>query len=265
MERKLEKKYVPLAHFFQNSSQGEMTLTFEELENIMGQSLPNAAYLNASWWKKTKPPLTHYFAWVDAEYFVIDVRLGHSITFSKLKNSTSNTEEQNQNTMIIRNIESDDARNYINLLSTIYAESEYEYYDDNFSLTVQQLRKTLLAWKKQRNSNVLLSIVDGQIAGYVEILGYTQPHKKHIATIRIGVIKKFQKIGVSTELLKQAERWALNHNISRLQCFIHEKNQCALELFKKAEFVQEGVLKHSFQKDDQLFDEILLAKTLQTL
>lgn len=262
MDKKLEKKYVPLAHFFQNSSQVELTLTFEALENIMGQSLPNAAYLNASWWKKTKPPLTHYFAWVDAEYFVIDVRLGHSITFSKLKNSTNTAEDSNQNTMVIRNIESDDARNYINLLSTIYAEGNYEYYDQNFSLTVQQLRKTLSEWKKQRNSNVLLAIVDGQIAGYIKILGFDQPHKKHIATLRVGVIEKFQKIGVATELIKQAERWARNHGISRLQCFIHEENKLAIDRFKKAEFIQEGVLKQAFQKDDQLFDEILLAKAL---
>lgn len=262
MDKKLEKKYVPLAHFFQSSSQVEMTLTFEALENIMGHSLPNAAYLNASWWKKTKPPLTHYFAWVDAEYFVTDVRLGHSITFSKLKNNASTAANQNQHTIVIRNIESDDARNYINLLSTIYAESTYEYYDEDFSLTVQQLRKTLTEWKKQRNSNVLLSIVDGQIAGYIEILGYTQPNKKHIATIRVGVTEKFKKIGVATELIKYAERWARNHGITRLQCLVHEQNKLAIERFEKADFIQEGILKHAFKQGDQLFDEILLAKTL---
>ena len=90
MDKKLEKKYVPLAQFFQNSSKIEITLTFEMIENIMGQSLPNAAYLNASWWKKTKPPLTHYFAWLNSEYYVVDVRLGHSITFSKLKQTADN-------------------------------------------------------------------------------------------------------------------------------------------------------------------------------
>ena len=263
MDKKLEKKYVPLAHFFQNASQVEITLTFEALENIMGQGLPNAAYLNASWWKKTKPPLTHYFAWVDSEYYVIDVRLGHSITFSKLKNSLSTSQDENKNTMVIRNIESDDARNYINLLSAIYAESTYEYYNNGkFSLTVQQLRKTLTEWKKQRNCNVLLCIVDGQIAGYVEILGYEQPHKKHIATIRVGVIKKYQKIGVATELIKRAEQWAKNHDISRLQCFIHEQNQLAIECFQKAGFIQEGILKQGFKTTEQSYDEFMFAKVL---
>jgi len=262
MDKKLEKKYVPLAQFFQNASQVEITLTFEALENIMGQSLPNAAYLNASWWKKTKPPLTHYFAWVDAEYFVIDVRLGNSITFSKLKGSTDAQVGQNQNTMVIRNIESDDARNYINLLSKIYKESLYEYYNDDFSLTVQQFRKTLSEWKKQRNCNVLLSIVDGQIAGYAEILGYPQPHKKHVATIRIGVIEQFQKIGVATELIKQVERWARNHGITRLQCFIHEQNTIAIERFEKSGFAREGILKDAFQKDNELFNEIIFAKVI---
>ena len=51
MTKKMEKKYIPLAEFFQNAKQNELTLTYQELENIMGQELPNAAYLNLSWWK----------------------------------------------------------------------------------------------------------------------------------------------------------------------------------------------------------------------
>ena len=43
MTTKMEKKYIPLAEFFQNSTQPEVTLTYEAIENIMGQELPNAA------------------------------------------------------------------------------------------------------------------------------------------------------------------------------------------------------------------------------
>ena len=55
MTKKMEKKYIPLANYFEVALQQEITLSFSELENIMGQALPNAAYLNRSWWKKTKP------------------------------------------------------------------------------------------------------------------------------------------------------------------------------------------------------------------
>ena len=52
MVKKLEKKYIPLATFFAEASQNEVTLTYTAIENIVGQQLPNAAYLNSSWWKK---------------------------------------------------------------------------------------------------------------------------------------------------------------------------------------------------------------------
>lgn len=49
MTKKIEKKYIPLANYFDVALQQEITLSFSELENIMGQALPNAAYLNKSW------------------------------------------------------------------------------------------------------------------------------------------------------------------------------------------------------------------------
>ncbi|CAM5277663.1 N-acetyltransferase OS=Lysinibacillus sphaericus OX=1421 GN=LS41612_02360 PE=4 SV=1 [Lysinibacillus sphaericus] len=117
MTKKMEKKYIPLASYFDVASQSEITLSFSALENIMGQALPNAAYLNKSWWKKTKPPLTHFLSWTNAGYYVIDVKLGTSVTFSRTqeKISTDHISENNENTSayIIRAIEASDARAFI--------------------------------------------------------------------------------------------------------------------------------------------------------
>ena len=146
MTTKMEKKYIPLAEFFHNSTQAEITLTYEAIENIMGQELPNAAYLNLSWWKKTKPPLTHYLSWHNADYNVIDVKLGRSITFSRLQNkeSVDEIEGSNKHTYIIRSIEMDDARSFINLQETIFSECDFEYFSANEqNLTVQQVRKCM--------------------------------------------------------------------------------------------------------------------------
>ena len=48
MVKKMEKKYIPLESFFAEVSQNEVTLTYTAIENIVGQPLPNAAYLNNS-------------------------------------------------------------------------------------------------------------------------------------------------------------------------------------------------------------------------
>ena len=76
--KKMEKKYIPLAQFFETCTDNTFTLTYDEIQNIMGHELPNAAFLNSSWWKKTKAPSTHYFAWTNSNYQVIHVLKSHS-------------------------------------------------------------------------------------------------------------------------------------------------------------------------------------------
>ncbi len=265
MTTKMEKKYIPLAEFFQNSTQPEITLTYEAIENIMGQGLPNAAYLNLSWWKKTKPPLTHYLSWHNADYNVIDVKLGRSITFSRLQNKAgvNEVEGSNKHTYIIRSIETDDARSFINLQESIFKECEFEYFSaDEQHLTVQQVRKCMAEWRKVKTSNILLCIVDGDFAGYALIQGNISSRTKHVASLRIGVVSSFQSMGIGSALLTQAEQWCQNHQITRLEANILAHNEKAKSLFEKHNYTCEGVRKSSFKLDDKLFDELYYSKFL---
>ena len=265
MTTKMEKKYIPLAEFFQNSTQAEITLTYEAIENIMGQELPNAAYLNLSWWKKTKPPLTHYLSWHNADYNVIDVKLGRSVTFSRLQNKErlDQIEGSNKHTYIIRSIEMDDARSFINLQETIFSECDFEYFSTNEqNLTVQQIRKCMAEWRKVKTSNILLCIVNGEFAGYILIKGNTSSRTKHVASLRIGVATSFQHIGIGSALLTQAEQWCRNHQIERLEANILAHNEKAKSLFEKHNYISEGVRKSSFKLHDELFDEIYYSKLL---
>ncbi|MGM9943545.1 MAG: GNAT family N-acetyltransferase [Lysinibacillus sp.] len=265
MTTKMEKKYIPLAEFFQNSTQPEITLTYEAIENIMGQELPNAAYLNLSWWKKTKPPLTHYLSWHNAGYNVVDVKLGRSITFSRLQNKegVDEVEGSNKHTYIIRSIETDDARSFINLQESIFNECEFEYFQANEqNLTVQQIRKCMAEWRKVKTSNILLCIVNGEFAGYALIKGNTSSRTKHVAALRIGVVAAFQHIGIGSALLTQAEQWCRSHQIERLEANILAINEKAKSLFEKHNYTCEGVRKSSFKLHDEFFDELYYSKFL---
>lgn len=266
MMKKMEKKYIPLAEFFQNSTQPEMTLTYEAIENIMGQELPNAAYLNLSWWKKTKPPLSHYLSWVNANYNVIDVKLGRSVTFSRLSNNENEDETlgNSSHTYIIRPIESDDARAFINLQEAVFSECDFEYFDSNEQhLTVQQVRKVLAEWRKTKASNILLCIVNGEFAGYALITGNISSRTKHVASLRIGVVEAFQNIGIGTSLLNQAETWCREHQVVRLEAQIVSTNTKAISLFEKHGYVCEGTRKGSFKCGDEVLDELYYSKFLK--
>ncbi|MER1999522.1 MAG: GNAT family N-acetyltransferase [Lysinibacillus sp.] len=260
----MEKKYIPLAEFFLKCNETSITLTFEELENIMGQELPNAAYLNASWWKKTKPPLTHYLSWTEAEYSVLDVKLGRSITFSKAQqNDDQLSGHLPKHTYIIRQVESDDARNYISLLNAVYAENEFEYYGAaGCDLTVQQVRKSLLEMRKAKNSMYFVCIVNGQFAGYATVNGHHQERTRHIADLRIGVLNSYKRIGIGKALLKYVETWSLENNLKRLQANVLQQNEAAISLMNNAGFNEEGIRLQAFKLDNEYLNEVAYSKIL---
>ncbi len=267
MTKKIEKKYIPLANYFDVALQQEITLSFSELENIMGQALPNAAYLNKSWWKKTKPPLSHYLSWTNAGYYVIDVKLGTSVSFSRtqMKSSETNTSntEENSSAYIIRGIEASDARSFIHLQEEIFQETDFMYNVQNeLDLTVQQLRKNLTYWKQLKNRTILLCVLNGIFAGYAVIHGYKQSKARHVASIRLAVKAEHQQKGIGSALMKAVENWSKQHDISRLELSVMEHNNVALHLFTKLGFHQEGIRKNAIKLNNTYINEYSLSKIL---
>ncbi|WP_285398824.1 GNAT family N-acetyltransferase [Lysinibacillus sp. fls2-241-R2A-57] len=266
MTKKMEKKYIPLANYFEVALQQEITLSFSELENIMGQALPNAAYLNRSWWKKTKPPLSHYLSWTNAGYYVIDVKLGTSVTFSRTQMKTTSNiskNDDNQSAYIIRAIEASDARSFIHLQEEIFQQTDFMYNIQNeLDLTVQQLRKDLVYWKQLKNRTILLCILNGIFAGYAVVHGYKHSKAKHVASIRIAVMEKYQRQGIGSALMKAVESWSKQRDISRLELTVMEHNDNALNLFKKLGFQQGGIRQNAIKLNDAFINEYSLSKIL---
>ena len=228
----------------------------------MGHELPNAAYLNVSWWKKTKAPSTHYFAWTNYNYQVINVHLGQAVTFSCSQQEDFHNQKP-KSTFITRMIEANDARAYINLQEEIFAQSSFGYYKpEEKGLTVQQVRKTIAEWRKQKTSTILLCIYNGQFAGYAMMLGNTASRTKHIASIRIGIHEDFKQKGLATALLKEAEKWAHSNEISRLEANIMAHNEAAIALFNKLNYTIEGTREKAVLLEDQLIDELQCSKII---
>ena len=117
-------------------------------------------------------------------------------------------------------------------------------------------------WRKTKTSNILLCIVNGEFAGYIIIQGNTSSRTKHVAALRIGVVEAFQRIGISSALLTQAEQWCRNHQTERLEANILAHNEKAKSLFEKHNYICEGVRKSSFKLHDELFDELYYSKFL---
>ena len=84
-----ENKYEPLGKELAKRNQDCVTLTFAEIENILGESLPTSAYNHLPYWygdAEKSPPHVQKKAWQKYGYKVKTVNLERKIvTFTKLK------------------------------------------------------------------------------------------------------------------------------------------------------------------------------------
>ena len=266
MARKMERKYIPLASFFAEAEQPEVTLTYSAIENIVGQQLPNAAYLNSSWWKKTKPPATHFLAWLDAEYTVKDIDLGRSVTFTKDSDAidVGDNAAKQESILVIRPVDLDDARPLINLHHDIDAESDFMLFGkDERKMTVQAIRKRITEWKKSEKSGMFVGILNGEFAGFLAIMAGPAPRACHRASIVIGVRKAFYGKRVGTSLMSKAEAWAEEVGITRLELTVVETNDRAIALYKKMGYKAEGTRTNALLINGEYVNELYMGKNLQ--
>ena len=75
-------KYEPLTHYLQQQS-GNVTMTYSEIEKILGQQLPPSASEYQEWWGNDDETHPQSMSWKKANYRVSILNLGNSVTFSR--------------------------------------------------------------------------------------------------------------------------------------------------------------------------------------
>lgn len=77
---------------------------------------------------------------------------------------------------------------------------------------------------------------------------------------RIYIKNSFQKHGLGKHLLNKAIEIALERNKKNIWLGVWEKNENAIDFYKKMGFVQTGA--HSFYMGDEEQTDLIMAKTL---
>lgn len=79
-----ESKYQPLQEYLEKSNTAEITLTFTEIEEIIGNTLPDSARTKRQWWGNRNKGALQAISWIKAGYNVTKINLEEKkITFSK--------------------------------------------------------------------------------------------------------------------------------------------------------------------------------------
>ena len=79
-------KYAPLTRFLRQQEGHSITLSFGELEKILGFSLPGSAYRYSSWWANSANGQSQIRGWKDAGWETRNVDLsGRRVTFVRVR------------------------------------------------------------------------------------------------------------------------------------------------------------------------------------
>jgi len=77
-------KYTPLMDYLQRVPQDEITLTFNEIETLIGDALPPSARTRRGWWGNRSKGSPQADAWMGANYHAEDLDLrAECVTFRK--------------------------------------------------------------------------------------------------------------------------------------------------------------------------------------
>ncbi|WP_379143584.1 hypothetical protein [Paenibacillus sp. sgz500992] len=73
-------KYEPLRKYLDTAT---LTLSYDEIEEILGFKLPQSAYIHDAWWDNSTKSHTQTHGWIESGWIVVEKQLGVSITFQK--------------------------------------------------------------------------------------------------------------------------------------------------------------------------------------
>ena len=164
---------------------------------------------------------------------------------------------------IIREISIKDVENFIQLLSTVYDESEFTLYNPGeYAPTIQRASKNLEKFITSPANTIFVAEQDEQLVGYAFVTTKNYERTKHEAIISLGVKYSYQRKGIGPALINAAEAWALNRHIRRLEASIVPENQSAVILFKSLGFIIEGELRDKLFINGKYYSKYVLGKLL---
>ncbi len=165
--------------------------------------------------------------------------------------------------MIIRQITTHDAEEFVKLIQQVEKESDFLLWEPGErTMTPEQQRKRIESMIEEPNSTIFVAEIDKKFVGYLVVIGGRAKRNKHSCYLVIGILKEFRGKGIGTKLFEELERWAHERNIHRLELTVVAQNEAALALYTKMGFKMEGIKKHSLLINDEYVDEYYMSKLL---
>lgn len=165
--------------------------------------------------------------------------------------------------MLVREAIPSDAARVVELLRTLFGETNFMLYEPGESAATQEQQARQIDEKTRSGSGVMFVCeTDGQLIGAVFGTRGVARRTKHSLYIVIGVLQAWVGRGVGRALLQALEEWALSRAVHRLELTVAVDNARAIALYEKFGFQREGVKRHSRRIDGRYSDELYMSKLL---
>jgi ribosomal protein S18 acetylase RimI-like enzyme len=116
-----------------------------------------------------------------------------------------------------------------------------------------------------RPTNVLVAETDAGVIGYVRVEPLPGPMTaSHVQLINgLAVAPRYQRLGVARRLLDAVLATAGERGARKVLLHVLSTNDPAIQLYRRAGFVEEGRLVRQFRLDGRYVDDLIMARHLK--
>ena len=166
----------------------------------------------------------------------------------------------------IRPARADDAAALVELGTAIGAEEGAWLLTSAGWRSVSDERRYLRALKRFPDAAVYVAEEeDGELVGRLSLARDPHPSSHHVADLGLMVAASHRRQGVGRMLLEQAEAWARDADVTKLELHVFPWNEPAIRLYETFGFKREGLRRDHYRRDGEYVDAILMAYRLPPL
>lgn len=147
-----------------------------------------------------------------------------------------------QETLIIRDIEVQDAAKIIQYVKLVATESDnLTFGPGEFDISLKQEEMFIREVLHKKNSRFVVAEIEGEIVGLADIQCGSRPRIQHTGELGLSVRKSHWHLGIGEAIMRFLLEWAKETKIIRkVNLHVREDNIPAINLYKKLQFVEEG-------------------------
>jgi RimJ/RimL family protein N-acetyltransferase len=163
----------------------------------------------------------------------------------------------------IRAIRESDSEQFLLLGKALDEETQFMMLEPGErTLTIEEQTERIKGALSRDNQMIFVAEDERQLVGFLGAYGGNFRRNRHSAYIVIGIRQSFAGQGIGKQLFEALEKWAVDHDLHRLELTVMCHNERAIRLYQKMGYKIEGVKQDSLWINGEFVNEYYMAKIL---